>query len=186
LIKHGKSNGFFGRAGFGVHMHESRSFELFSTNARPLLGVEGGTGNTSIRGNVKVNGKVDSQNARIQAIANNSIRTESNSWTDMPAMTVTADIDGPALVLFKIGGMQGAPGAMVRARFRLLIDNIEKAFTLHEFHNGGWELRDASLMWLESSLAAGNHVFKVQWNAEGGTVGACWYNDLRSLIVIKL
>jgi hypothetical protein len=56
LIKHGKSNGFFGRAGFGVHMHESRSFELFSTNARPLLGVEGGTGNTSIRGNVKVNG----------------------------------------------------------------------------------------------------------------------------------
>jgi hypothetical protein len=56
LYKHGKHYGFFGRAGFGVHIHESRSFELFSTNARPLLGVEGGTGNTSIRGNVKVNG----------------------------------------------------------------------------------------------------------------------------------
>jgi hypothetical protein len=146
----------------------------------------GAISTVNVQGSLKVNGKVDSQNARIQAIANNSIRTESNSWTDMPAMTVTADIDGPALVLFKTGGMQGAPGAMVRARFRLLIDNIEKAFTLHEFHNAGWELRDASLMWLESSLAAGNHVFKVQWNAEGGTVGACWYNDLRSLIVIKL
>jgi hypothetical protein len=56
LIKHGKSYGFFGRAGFGVHIHESRSFELLSTGWRPLLGVEGGTGNTSIRGNVKVNG----------------------------------------------------------------------------------------------------------------------------------
>ncbi len=56
LIKHGKSHSFFGRAGFGVHVHESRSFELLSTGWRPLLGVEGGTGNTSIRGNVKVNG----------------------------------------------------------------------------------------------------------------------------------
>ena len=56
LFKHGKSDGFFGRAGFGVHIHESRSFELFSTNWKPLLGVEGGTGNTSIRGNVNVNG----------------------------------------------------------------------------------------------------------------------------------
>lgn len=56
LIKHGKNFGFFGRAGFGIHIHESRSFELFSTGWRPLLGIEGGSGNTSIRGNVKVNG----------------------------------------------------------------------------------------------------------------------------------
>jgi hypothetical protein len=104
----------------------------------------------------------------------------------MPAMTVTADIDGPVLVLFKTGGVQAHPGKLVRATFRLLIDNIEKAFTLHEFHNEGWELRDASLMWLESNLAAGNHVFNVQWRAEAGTVGACWYGDLRSLIVVKL
>jgi hypothetical protein len=109
----------------------------------------------------------------------------------MPEMIVTADIDGPVLVLFKTGGVQGYPGKLVRARFRLLIDNKEKAFTLHEFHNEAWELRDASLMWLES-LTPGNHVFKVQWSAEAGTAGtsvavsACWYNDLRSLIVVKL
>jgi len=54
LIKHGKSNGFFGRAGFGVHIHESRSFELISTGWRPLLGVEGGSGNTSIRGQTNI------------------------------------------------------------------------------------------------------------------------------------
>jgi hypothetical protein len=249
LIKHGKKYGFFDRAGFGVHIHESRSFEMFSSGWRTLLGIEGGSGNTSIRGQtniltgsnpilfssswtgfpdnktngaeicndtgnyktlmivgnksqggvrrvsvwdslevngtLKVTGKVDSQNARIQAIANDSIRITSDSWTDMPAMIVTAAIDGPTLVLFKTGGVQGAPGEKVRARFRLLIDNIEKAFTLHEFHNAGWELRDASLMWLES-LGAGNHEFKVQWRAEAGTVSACWYKDLRSLIVIKL
>ena len=110
---------------------------------------------------------------------------DKDNWTDMPQMKVTADIDGPVLVLFKTGGVQGASGRNVRARFRLLIDNIEKAITVHEFHNAGWELRDASLMWLES-LTPGNHEFKVQWMAEAGTVGACWFNDLRSLIVIRL
>ena len=191
LMKHGKSDGFFGRAGFGIHIHESRSFELFSTNWRPLLGIEGGSGNTSIRGSLNVNGKVDSQNVRIQATATDHIMIDKDNWTDMPQMKVTADIDGPVLVLFKTGGVQGCPGKSVRARFRLLIDKTEKAFTLHEFHNEGWELRDASLMWLESltpmkSLTPNNHEFKVQWKAEAGTVNACHYNDLRSLIVVKL
>lgn len=145
----------------------------------------GAISTVKVEGDLKVNGKVDSQNARIQAIANDSIKIASDSWTDMPKMIVTAGIDGPVLVLFKTGGVQGNPGKLVRARFRLLIDNIEKAFTLHEFHNEGWELRDASLMWLED-LTPGNHEFKVQWRAEAGTVCACLYNDLRSLIVVKL
>ena len=54
LIKHGKSNGFFDRAGFGIHTHESRSFEVFSTHWRPLFGIEGGSGNTSIRGQTNI------------------------------------------------------------------------------------------------------------------------------------
>ena len=171
----------------------------------------------NVQGGLKVNGRVDSSNARFQATANDPIsikiapikiapikiapikiapdkiapdkiapdKIAPDDWTDMSKMIVTASIDGPVLVLFKTGGVQGAPGKNVRARFRLLIDNIEKAFTLHEFHNEGWELRDASLMWLES-LTPGNHEFKVQWRAEGGEVCACLYNDLRSLIVIKL
>jgi hypothetical protein len=251
LIKHGKERGFFGRAGFGVHLHESRSFELFSTGLMALLGVEGGTGNTSIRGqttiltgsnpirfssawsrfpddktngaeicndtdnyktlmlvgnksnggkrrvsvwdelevngNLKVTGKVDSQNARIQATAVNPINIDTDTWTDMPQMIVTANIDGPVLVLFKAGGVQAYPGNNARAYFRLLIDGNEKALSTQEFHNGGWELRDASLLWLESSLAVGNHVFKVQWRrGESGRVNACWYGDLRSLIVVNL
>jgi hypothetical protein len=191
LIKHGKSYGFFERAGFGVHMHESRSFELFSTNARPLLGVEGGTGNTSIRGNVKVNGKVDSQNARIQVTAADKIVIDTDTWTDMPQMIVTANIDGPVLVLFKAGGVQSVSEppelTQIRGYFRLLIDGNEKGLTTLEFHNKGWELRDVSLVWMESSLAVGNHEFKVQWRrAEEGKVSACFYDALRSLIVIRL
>jgi len=54
LIKHGRSNGFFDRAGFGIHTHESRSFEVFSTGWRPLFGIEGGSGNTSIRGQTNI------------------------------------------------------------------------------------------------------------------------------------
>jgi hypothetical protein len=54
LIKHGKSNGFFGRAGFGIHIHESRSFEIFSSGWSSLLGIEGESGNTSIRGQTDI------------------------------------------------------------------------------------------------------------------------------------
>lgn len=139
----------------------------------------------NVQGSLKVNGKVDSQNVRIQATATDKININPDNWTDMPQMIVTADVNGPVLVLFKAGGVQGAPPVNVRARFRLLIDNVEKAFTLHEFHNSGWELRDVALVWLDS-LAAGNHVIKVQWRAEIGTVWACYYGDTRSLIVINL
>lgn len=56
LLKHTSQRGFFGRQGFGIHMDTSRSFHLFSSNWTSLLGVEGGTGNTSIRGNLAVQG----------------------------------------------------------------------------------------------------------------------------------
>ena len=153
-----------------------------------IIGRDMGWGAISavnVQGSLKVNGKVDSQNVRIQATATDKININPDNWTDMPQMIVTADVNGPVLVLFKAGGVQGAPPVNVRARFRLLIDNVEKAFTLHEFHNSGWELRDVALVWLDS-LAAGNHVIKVQWRAEFGTVWACFYGDTRSLIVINL
>jgi hypothetical protein len=54
LIKHAPDKGFFSRSGFGVHLHESRSFTVYSTGWRPLLGIEGGTGNTSIRGQTNI------------------------------------------------------------------------------------------------------------------------------------
>ena len=50
MIKHSSARGMFGRAGFGFHMHESREFGIWSTNWNPLLAVQGGTGNVSMRG----------------------------------------------------------------------------------------------------------------------------------------
>jgi hypothetical protein len=56
LIKHGKGQGKFGRAGFGIHMHQSRDFSLFSTGWDTLFAVEGGSGNTFIKGNLAMRG----------------------------------------------------------------------------------------------------------------------------------
>ena len=144
-----------------------------------------------VNGSLKVNGKVDSQNARIQVTAADKIFIDTYTWTDMPQMIVTANIDGPVLVLFKAGGVQSVSEppelTQIRGYFRLLIDGNEKGLTTLEFHNRGWELRDVSLVWMESSLAVGNHEFKVQWRrAEEGKVSACFYDALRSLIVIRL
>jgi hypothetical protein len=52
LIKASSARGKFGKAGFGFHMHETRQFNLFSTGWNSLLAVEGGTGNTFIKGYV--------------------------------------------------------------------------------------------------------------------------------------
>lgn len=54
LIKHSSSRGFFGRTGFGIHVHASRDWTFFSTGWDPLFGIEGGTGNTSIKGVLSV------------------------------------------------------------------------------------------------------------------------------------
>ena len=53
LIKHSSSRGFFGRAGYGIHIHHSRDWGIWSSGWRALLGVEGGTGNLKIRGTLQ-------------------------------------------------------------------------------------------------------------------------------------
>jgi len=54
LIKHSAARGFFGRGGIGWHIHESRDWGVWSSGWNPLLGVEGGTGNTRIKGRLAV------------------------------------------------------------------------------------------------------------------------------------
>ena len=56
LIKHASNQGFFRRQGFGIHLHESRDFHIFSSGMNALFGVEGGSGNASIKGNLTVRG----------------------------------------------------------------------------------------------------------------------------------
>jgi hypothetical protein len=54
LIKHSSQRGFFGRSGIGMHIHESRDWGVWSSGWNPLLGIEGGTGNTRIKGKLEV------------------------------------------------------------------------------------------------------------------------------------
>ncbi|GCA94524.1 tail fiber domain-containing protein [Microcystis aeruginosa] len=56
LIKHSSDKGFFKKAGFGIHFHEKRQFGFWSTGWNPLFAVDGGTGNTYIKGNIGTRG----------------------------------------------------------------------------------------------------------------------------------
>ncbi|MFM6322806.1 MAG: hypothetical protein ACKPH1_17975 [Microcystis panniformis] len=56
LIKHSSSRGVFKKAGFGIHFHQNREFGFWSTGWNPLFAVDGGTGNTYIRGNLDLQG----------------------------------------------------------------------------------------------------------------------------------
>ncbi|NCS27217.1 MAG: tail fiber domain-containing protein [Microcystis aeruginosa F13-15] len=58
LIKLPASQGVFQKAGFGIHLHKNRQFGFWSTGPIQLFAVEGDTGNTYIRGNLKVNGAI--------------------------------------------------------------------------------------------------------------------------------
>ncbi len=50
IIKVGKSQAHFSRGGFGMHTNENREVGFYTTNYTPMLMVEGGTGNTYIKG----------------------------------------------------------------------------------------------------------------------------------------
>jgi cytoskeletal protein CcmA (bactofilin family) len=54
LIKHSSQKGFFGRSGIGIHINESRDWSIWSSGWNSLLGVEGGTGNTKIKGRLEI------------------------------------------------------------------------------------------------------------------------------------
>jgi len=56
LIKHSAARGLFNRSGFGIHMHSSREWGIWSTGWDALFGVEGGSGNTVIKGGLKIGG----------------------------------------------------------------------------------------------------------------------------------
>jgi hypothetical protein len=50
LIKMAPNTGGIARAGFGIHMNATRQFTFWSSGFNPLLSIEGGTGNTFIKG----------------------------------------------------------------------------------------------------------------------------------------
>ena len=91
------------------------------------------------------------------------VSTESNEWTPVPGMSSRiVSGGGPVWILFQGAGTSVTGTPLGRARFRLLVDGALKASTVLDFHNDGYEARDASVYWLES-LPAGEHELRVEW-----------------------
>ena len=64
LIKYSSQRGQFGRAGYGIHIHENREFGVLSSNLNRLFAIEGRTGNTYIKGNLQVGSVIESDATR--------------------------------------------------------------------------------------------------------------------------
>ncbi|HEU0015552.1 MAG TPA: hypothetical protein VFQ45_17885 [Longimicrobium sp.] len=154
-----------------------------------IVGNKSGDGSTrrvSVWDKLEVNGKLKSQNARVQRVASNKIDKGVSDWTDMPDMQADLPVHaGAALLLFKAGGVQLTGAGNGQIHFRMLVDGSQVAFCLHEFHNNGWQLRDVSLVWM-GDLAAGTRRVSVQWKVQAGVGSCCWYGDNRSLIALEL
>lgn len=125
-----------------------------------------------------------------QKEANDHITTNQSQWSDMPGMTmsITLKHESFVLILFKTGGVQACSGPeFTQPVFRLMVDDTQKAYTLHEFHRSNigpvYELRDVSLNWA-GILQAGEHTIKVQWAIPNGVLHASWYGDNRTIIVV--
>jgi hypothetical protein len=58
IIKASTTQGVFGRQSFGWHVAAGSAFGVYSSGWVKLFGVEGGTGNTQIFGNLTVNGVI--------------------------------------------------------------------------------------------------------------------------------
>lgn len=50
LIKSSAGRAKFGKAGFGIHMHQTRQFGFYSTGWDQLMAIDGGTGNLFVKG----------------------------------------------------------------------------------------------------------------------------------------
>lgn len=138
---------------------------------------------------VQVHKRLRTPSGRAVVAAHNRQDTRTSStWSDLPDMSLSVTTTGnQVLVLFKTGGVQGTGVNNVQGQFRLLVNGGQVAYNLQEFHNGGWELRDVTLMWL-GDLAAGTHTIKVQWiTGTANAILTCgWYADARTLMAIEL
>jgi hypothetical protein len=62
IIKASTTRGVFGRSSFGWHVDSSSAFGVYSNGWTKLFGVEGGSGNTQVFGNLSVASGIDQDN----------------------------------------------------------------------------------------------------------------------------
>lgn len=186
------------------------------------LNMNVATGNVGIRsapsadyslyvaGNARISGRLQDNKAPSQAVANNQVAISSlnnnTSWNNIPNMSlsVTAPTGGSWFIIrFTMNGVQATGVTQAHAEFRLLVDNGQQDFTLHEYHNNGWELRGIILERMVF-LGAGGHTIQAQWSIKSPqarpqqvvgpvtvpevrvSLTGCWYGDNRALTAFEL
>jgi hypothetical protein len=165
-----------------------------------------------VNGNARVNGRLQDNKAPSQAVQNGQVSistiTNATNWQNVPGMSmnVTAPAGGSWFIIrFSMNGVQltmtnvSAGGALGQAEFRLMAAGNQQDYTLHEFHNNGWELRGVLLERMVF-LPAGSHTILAQWSVKGpavrgpvftlpeirATLHGCLYGDNRSLTAFEL
>jgi hypothetical protein len=177
------------------------------------VGVKTGANSTyalSVGGDAWVNGRVRDNRLRLQASAGNQVSISNlvndTVWNVLPNMSVSLipAVANYFLITFNMNGVQAqisnSNAGQSHAEFRLLLNGGQMDYTLHEFHNNGYELRGvtlSALIWLNP----GSYNISVQWSIKspnaGGpippfiperrlTLTGCWYGDTRRLTVIEL
>ncbi|MEN8218504.1 MAG: hypothetical protein ABFS56_19475 [Pseudomonadota bacterium] len=132
--------------------------------------------------------RLGEKKAREIKSATDEISTDATEWEDMPDMAIEISTnDNPVLVLFNAGGVQPASQQRgITSQFRLLIDDEQKAYTLHEYQYGGTQSRDVMLNWM-GTLSKGTHTIQVQWRVEENQeIKACYKNANRNLMAVEL
>jgi hypothetical protein len=192
--------GFYGGAGNNWFLNMDVTTGNLGVRTSPA--GSGGAALT-VSGNVTVAGRVSDQKIRTEAAVNSQVTitntTNTQTWNNVPNMSLSVASPGAYfLIQFHMGGVQAAGSSasitQTHAEFRLWVNNTTQyAYTMHEFHNSGYELREVSLrrmVW----LGQGTHTIVVQWSIRSPQATASnavllrggWYNDTRTLSAIEL
>ncbi len=196
--------GFWGNGGSGWTLNMNVSTGNLGVRTLPLADYA-----LVVQGNAKINGRLQDNKSPSQMVANNNISisslTNNTSWAAIPnmSMSVSAPTGGSWFIIrFTMNGVQTsgiASGQGSHAEFRLLVDGGQQDYTLHEFHNQGWELRGVTLERMVF-LSAGSHTIQAQWSVKAPsarpaigilpeiriTLTGCWYGDNRALTAFEL
>lgn len=195
-----------------------------SSNPGSTLGllVDMTTGNAGVRvgphpqlslwvnGDTYVTTRLRDNRIRSALAASNQISIFSffnqTGWNDIPGMNATIVsptwIFGAQWFLFRFNmpGVQVQGVTQAQAEFRLMVDNVQQAYALHEFHTDSWALQGVSLERM-LNLAQGSHTVSVQWSIRspqarigipGGlpevraTLWGSFNGDVRGLNIIEL
>lgn len=101
-----------------------------------------------------------------QVVGTDTITNTSGNWADMANMSITIVTKGGNVLLLFSATINCDAGSSDYA-LRFDVDGTPHQ-TLVVVNNG--DIRDVSFHWLETSLGAASHTFKVQWKDTTGTV----------------